>query len=744
MKRRIGVISPYVDQYYQRDLWQGMQKAATQLGAEVVLYCGSAMLAPNQFDRNNNVIYELIEQSQLDGLVSVTGTLSNYCGSDYTLSYFQKFNNLKTVHISWEKTGHNSVTVDNYQCMGLMLDHLQAHKYRKYAYISGPETNTEALDRKKAFIDFMAQEVNQDKEYVIYYGNFTKESALKVMDIMCEEAYVPDVIVCANDEMAIGVYSALYEKGIFGNQPIAFTGFDDIDNATTFSPSFTTLRQPLFEMGYQSIFNVNHLIEGGHVKEKDEIVGELRIRESCGCMRFKQTNLPHDLDKKLQLKSNTLQGSYDECIGLIEHIIEGNHMRRQLEPHYWTEIPMIKLLLGTLISELKNQVVKGTFLRDFYQFSNRLDDQGLQVWEHFMKRFKERLYQDEVVLPNEMHEILYQMNAIINDARYRHQRRSSYDFMAMYYYVSEMIVGLTEAKNEAAMIDIMIPFVRQYQFEELYICTFDEPITFDDPLRVTYPKKCRLSLGFEEGDILRDIDFFTKDLLPSECRPSEGVRVIYPIVFTKHLYGYIVCHIEVSNKSIFKTIREQVANTLERLSIRKQLEEYNTQLKQLSEQDQLTGVYNLRGLIERVNADYVQKDGNRERLGVMTADLDFLKVINDTFGHLVGDQAIILAAQTLKDCLGKRATVSRVGGDEFVCVVPLEEGECLDQKLLEIQEQIEAINSQGNHSFHMSISIGVAYWEANSKESLESIINQSDTVMYEKKRTGREKVDELR
>ncbi|NYC94608.1 GGDEF domain-containing protein [Clostridium acetobutylicum] len=78
----------------------------------------------------------------------------------------------------------------------------------------------------------------------------------------------------------------------------------------------------------------------------------------------------------------------------------------------------------------------------------------------------------------------------------------------------------------------------------------------------------------------------------------------------------------------------------------------------------MTGVYNRNG-IKKIFKDTINKEDN---FFVMSFDLDETKIINDNFGHLVGDEYIISAARAIKEVLGAKGVVGRTGGDEFAAI----------------------------------------------------------------------------
>ncbi len=155
--------------------------------------------------------------------------------------------------------------------------------------------------------------------------------------------------------------------------------------------------------------------------------------------------------------------------------------------------------------------------------------------------------------------------------------------------------------------------------------------------------------------------------------------------------------------------------------------------------DPLTGLHNRRGF-ERTLAELYGEGSNRlPSAALLLADIDHFKRVNDTYGHLVGDQVIRATAQVLKGAVKGRDVVARFGGEEFMVLLPETPG----QGALALAEQIRAafgklrIRRSGSDEVisQVTISIGVATPLAG--ESVEQAIDRADKALYQAKNEGR-------
>lgn len=157
---------------------------------------------------------------------------------------------------------------------------------------------------------------------------------------------------------------------------------------------------------------------------------------------------------------------------------------------------------------------------------------------------------------------------------------------------------------------------------------------------------------------------------------------------------------------------------------RKQMEE---RLKTLSLRDPLTGLYNrtyFENEIERLES------GGYKQLGVIVCDLDGLKIVNDSFGHDSGDALLIAAANVLKSSLRDSDIIARIGGDEFVVILPNCGHTAVERTFNRILSAVESYNA-ANPALFLSLSVGFA----TTKKSLglRDLYKEADNNMYREK-----------
>lgn len=154
------------------------------------------------------------------------------------------------------------------------------------------------------------------------------------------------------------------------------------------------------------------------------------------------------------------------------------------------------------------------------------------------------------------------------------------------------------------------------------------------------------------------------------------------------------------------------------------------QLAHFASIDGLTGVYNKRTGYEILERELSIALLKRSPVVVAFVDVDNLKMVNDTFGHLEGDTYLKTVAQALKESIRGSDTVFRFGGDEFVLVLP----QCTEKEALKIFERIEEklkLCGQGlGKAYPMSVSFGLALFDPEHPLPPEELIARADSNMY--------------
>ncbi len=159
-------------------------------------------------------------------------------------------------------------------------------------------------------------------------------------------------------------------------------------------------------------------------------------------------------------------------------------------------------------------------------------------------------------------------------------------------------------------------------------------------------------------------------------------------------------------------------------------------IKHMAHHDSLTGLPNRRLFNERISLEIARSQRNNQKIGVMLFDLDLLKGVNDSFGHSVGDLLLQAVAQRMLGLLRKSDTVARMGGDEFLLILP--EMNQPEAAVLTAERILNSLSTpfllEGNQ-INITTSIGIVFYPDEGTE-VDALIKKADIAMYNAKEKG--------
>lgn len=156
--------------------------------------------------------------------------------------------------------------------------------------------------------------------------------------------------------------------------------------------------------------------------------------------------------------------------------------------------------------------------------------------------------------------------------------------------------------------------------------------------------------------------------------------------------------------------------------------------------DGLTGLANRRSAMARLAAEIAQAQRRKQSLALLALDLDHFKQVNDRHGHAAGDRVLIEFAATLRDSLRQGDLGARVGGEEFIAILPQTDREAAAIVAERIRERCEALQVRRDDGvvIRFTISIGLAMLDGSDVTG--SLLARADVALYRAKREGRNRV----
>lgn len=184
------------------------------------------------------------------------------------------------------------------------------------------------------------------------------------------------------------------------------------------------------------------------------------------------------------------------------------------------------------------------------------------------------------------------------------------------------------------------------------------------------------------------------------------------------------------------------------LDLEQRLKGAYERMYELAMHDELTGLWNRRAFYTHAQSELERSERMVHALSILLLDIDHFKLVNDRFGHLVGDRALIMVADTIVKNLRSYDRAGRWGGEEFIILLP----ETSLNEAVEIAERLRIqvmnarlpvhVEDQDNFDdeLRIEISLGVATLNLGSSVSLDQLFNAADEMLYLAKKQGRNRV----
>ena len=301
-----AVIASGIDEEYQHSILNGIHRYAAQHHvnlAHFIAYGG--MLANPKYDQGEYNIFELPNFSLFDGVILLSNTFSADLAEELSKRIVAA--GIPAVSIDRDLKDMYYIGIRNAMAMEQITRHfIEEHHVRKINYISGPDDNTESVERLNAFTKVLAEYEIPLEEERIYHGSFRAKDGRRAIEAFLQsELPMPQAIVCANDAMAISAMLTLEAHGIHCPEDILVSGFDNIYNAKNFSPALTTVERPLMQSGALACEILCRVMDGDAVERVQALNAVPIYSESCGCNYFTGEDISLFKKRNYQTIENT-------------------------------------------------------------------------------------------------------------------------------------------------------------------------------------------------------------------------------------------------------------------------------------------------------------------------------------------------------------------------------------------------------------------------------------------------------
>jgi len=226
----------------------------------------------------------------------------------------------------------------------------------------------------------------------------------------------------------------------------------------------------------------------------------------------------------------------------------------------------------------------------------------------------------------------------------------------------------------------------------------------------------------------------------------NGIAFIHTELFDSyskdkiHLFGILVNQLAVSLENTSDKMR-LFGMLVDKLAAMPEKTLLIEETKRLAITDELTGLYNRRRLNEALELEFLRAERYEQSFSFGLLDIDHFKNINDTYGHLVGDEVLKQLADLMVKASRRTDTIGRYGGEEFAFILTgtdIDGAYAYAEKIRKSIEDYSFLTAQGN--VKITASIGITELVKDSPLSVEKLVEQADVALYRAKQSGRNRI----
>lgn len=744
-KVTVGVLVSGIMDDFTRIICKGVMKAAKRRNVNLVIF--PAKYLDRDVSDNRDLLYEYqygtvlsyARKQNLDAIVAATGCIGCFSTSERMLEVMRQYEGIPCVLVASQLPGYESVTFDNFHGVREGMECLIEQKHcKRIGMIGGPEDNSDARERKEAFLQVMQEHGLPVSDSMYEAGNLTRTSQNAFTRLLDRN---PDLeaVFCINDDTALGLYEELKRRKLQIGRDIQVFGYDNIQAAAKASPPLSSVRADPAELGEAALELVLKKLRGEAV-ESMVLPTKFIRRDSIGNLDEEQRDDVID--------NHMMDVWFDDVFYRCKH----ENMQKVVEQIRHSFIALVKCI-RSIYEDQEEGVweVKG-LLEQFLNVDTieYADVDNLMIVFRRLQKMLMRAGSSFTKAQRELFPMIYQRIIRVLDQRlWAMQEQSLRDSFDMKLFVQKT---LQFEKGTDQSYGILLENLNWLQVRYAGIYSFEAPIThlISDPFRA--PEELYLKAVLKAGEVHVVPAIEQKRKLSELFVDNKGIQqdsmILFPLFFNEVLEGVILCEM---TENIFES-GEFLVNHLSSAAkmidllrsnqkIQQELEESlavlrenNIVLDTLSKQDGLTGILNRRGFYEEGKQTVERyRQAGRNAL-VVYADMNNLKIINDRYGHEEGDFSLKAIADRLVAASGQDGAAGRIGGDEFAFVCSYD-GQGDGQEVLEeLYESFRRFNEGTDKPYNVAISAGAYVLEPDSAMTLEAALSVADERLYEVKK----------
>ncbi len=579
-KPTIGLLMGLLNEPSWTSIWAGVADVVAEQEVDLLCFTGGILEDPAGFQKQANVLYDLVDVEQLDGVI-FWGGIGKLVGPEKLNAFYNRFKAIPRVSIGESFSDIPSITADNYGGMYQVVTHLvEDHGFRRIAYIKGHENFKEHEDRYKAYCDALKEYgLASDQNLVVTehdtgLAHYHRDVGKRAVQILLDERRAKFEAVIVNDDIfAGGVLEALQERNIHVPDDLPLVGFNDDKQSQYLTPPLSTVPYPFYEIGRQAGEMLLSQLMDKSVPEQMFVPTRLAIRQSCGCLdpaveqiagstvpSLMKSLSPADTQSAGQKIADILTQHHDDILAEIEQTIEltlTGYEEEIINPEWFNR------LLNAFGAELSG--TPGIFLRELDTIMRQVLAAGSDVmlWQTVISGLRRQLLpylEDEEILSRRVEDLWQQARVMIGEFVKRTEGYKTLEIERQLQRVNEFGQELINTPDIPAMMDLLAQQLPELGIKRCYLSLYQDR---RHPL-----DESRLLLAYDQAG-RKNLDELERNFPSEELAPDQLFRarqpfslIVEPLYFREEQLGLVLFEGDRS-KGNYYTLRDQLSSALQ-------------------------------------------------------------------------------------------------------------------------------------------------------------------------------------
>ena len=722
-KKRLGILIETTDEY-NLELIRGAQAAADESDAELVVFTGTGAQRRTHFEdflNKNNMAYDYANIAGIDQLLVPVSNI--ILGSHMTTEQFLARYDIPLITLNYYNEHYSSVMYDAGKGVIDEVSFMISKGCRHIAFIGGPADRQGTKARFEAYkMALSYHQISLDFSLVCHCANYTSYNRDIIEPFLKAHPEI-DGIFTVTDRLAYCVYDILHDLKKNIGKDILVGSFDDDSHSAYTNPPLASVHGDSALLAY--LAGLEALAPHTDIFHSS-VPTTFVSRSSLGSYFAMDDTLSEYLNQAYRNHCDADEIAHVLTIFLFDDRIVFDSVLKEEVTTFFRKVISIQEMPENFHHFLFVQ------LGHIITFTNmKFIDIG-RFNAILVALFKARLQYDpdQIPLLTALQNDLFN-HLILSYSAMAAQNSTDYDEDKLSLNISSRItMGVNQGQS---IYDLIAESLTIMNVKNAMLLVFPEKIYFNREDDFIPPSMAFLKAHIKDGKPEKTLNtFYSLDDLLNHF--PGNYKTVSTISFNEEQYGILLTDYPYEKLSDIEFLLSQFGTAFYITGI---LEKLNIQ----SITDELTGVFNRRGILEKLDETIATLRFD-EFAYILFADLDRLKKINDQYGHEAGDQAIIGAASILTNAF-PRDLVGRIGGDEFMVIIKTRYPAFIKTVDDRIVTQSENFALEHDYPFTVSIAYGMSVFDHNATPGeIKHLIDNADSFMYESKKRHHQLMDE--